>query len=114
MLDVAARWYNDSTHYWADWSAGELVAAKDGATISVVLPARDERTVGDVVAAIEPIWSTPACRWWTRSWSWTPTPAIGLPRVAAEAGARVVACSDVVPGLGRDRERARRCGSRSS
>ena len=37
-----ARWYNDSTHYWADWSAEELVAAKDGATISVVLPARDE------------------------------------------------------------------------
>ena len=97
MLDVAARWYNDSTHYWADWSAEELVAAKDGATISVVLPARDEsEPLATSSPRSEP--TSSACRWWTRSWSWTPTPAIGLPGWRPRR-ARVVACSDVVPGL---------------
>jgi glucosyl-3-phosphoglycerate synthase len=100
MLDAAARWYANSTHYWATWTPEELVAAKGGATISVVLPARDEEgTVGDVVAAI-------------RADLVAALPLVDeivvmdsdsrdrTAQVAARAGARVVACSDVVPELG--------------
>ncbi|WP_019200371.1 glucosyl-3-phosphoglycerate synthase [Tsukamurella sp. 1534] len=41
------------------WSLDELVAAKRGRTVSVVLPAlNEEATVGDVVATIEPLVGT--------------------------------------------------------
>jgi glucosyl-3-phosphoglycerate synthase len=100
MLDDAARWYANSTHFWATWSAADLVAAKNGSTISVVLPARDEQaTVGDVVGAI-------------RADLVDTLPLVDeivvmdsdsrdqTARIAADAGARVVACSDVLPELG--------------
>ena len=100
MLNDAARWYANSTHFWSTWTASELAAAKNGATISVVLPARDEEgTVGDVVGAI-------------RADLVDALPLVDeivvmdsdsrdrTARVAAAAGARVVACSDVVPELG--------------
>ena len=100
MLNDAARWYANSTHFWSTWTASDLVAAKNGTTISVVLPARDEQgTVGDVVGAI-------------RADLVDALPLVDeivvmdsdshdrTARVAADAGARVVACSDVVPELG--------------
>jgi glucosyl-3-phosphoglycerate synthase len=100
MLDDAARWYANSTHFWATWSAADLVAAKNGSTISVVLPARDEQaTVGEVVGAI-------------RADLVDTLPLVDeivvmdsdsrdqTARIAADAGARVVACSDVLPELG--------------
>ena len=100
MLNDAARWYANSTHFWSTWTASDLVDAKNGTTISVVLPARDEQgTVGDVVGAI-------------RADLVDALPLVDeivvmdsdsrdrTARVAADAGARVVACSDVVPELG--------------
>jgi glucosyl-3-phosphoglycerate synthase len=100
VLNDAARWYDNCTHFWSTWTAADLVTAKDGATISVVLPARNEEaTVGDVVGAIRAalvdavplvdeivVMDSDSCD--------------RTARVAADAGARVVACSDVVPELG--------------
>ncbi|TCJ99798.1 glucosyl-3-phosphoglycerate synthase [Nocardia alba] len=50
-----------TTHTWdtPDWTVGELVAAKAGRTVSVVLPALNEQdTVADVVASIRPLLGT--------------------------------------------------------
>jgi len=47
------------THTWErpDWTIDELVAAKDGRTVSVVLPAlNEEDTVADVIASIMPLY----------------------------------------------------------
>ena len=47
------------THTWEQpvWASAELVAAKDGRTISVVLPAlNEEETVADVIASIMPLY----------------------------------------------------------
>lgn len=42
---------------WGSWSAADLVAAKAGRRVSVVIPARDEEdTVGAVVAAVRRDW----------------------------------------------------------
>jgi glucosyl-3-phosphoglycerate synthase len=53
--EVAAAWSLRRTSRWPDWPARQLAARKRalGATVSVVIPARDEeRTVGGVVSAI--------------------------------------------------------------
>ncbi|MGW0036532.1 glucosyl-3-phosphoglycerate synthase [Gordonia sp. NPDC003376] len=50
-----------TTHTWEqpDWTVDELVAAKDGRTVSVVLPAlNEEETVADVIATIRPLLGT--------------------------------------------------------
>ncbi len=45
-----------ATHAWPDWTVDELVAAKAGRTISVVLPALNEAaTVGAVIDSINPM-----------------------------------------------------------
>ncbi len=42
-----------------DWTIDDLVAAKDGRTVSVVLPAlNEEETVADVIATIRPLLGT--------------------------------------------------------
>ncbi|MBH0775897.1 glucosyl-3-phosphoglycerate synthase [Nocardia bovistercoris] len=52
-------WATTNTFDNPDWTVDELVAAKNGRTVSVVLPALDEeRTVGDVVASIRPLLGT--------------------------------------------------------
>ena len=53
--DVAAAWLRRRTSHWRDWPAGDLAERKrrQGLTVSVVIPARDEeRTVAGVVSAI--------------------------------------------------------------
>ena len=53
--EVSAAWLRRRTSRWQDWPARELAERKrrQGLTVSVVIPARDEeRTVGGVVAAI--------------------------------------------------------------
>ncbi|MDL9935665.1 glucosyl-3-phosphoglycerate synthase [Gordonia sp. ABSL1-1] len=53
------RW--STTHTWEqpDWTIDELIAAKDGRTVSVVLPAlNEEETVADVIASIRPLVGT--------------------------------------------------------
>ena len=96
---VSDDWFARRTWQAPDWPVAELVAAKRGRRVSVVLPALDEeRTVGGVVAAIVPLTTGPA-------------PLVdelvvmdsgstdATARVAAEAGARVVARDAVLPGF---------------
>ena len=46
-------WFERNTHHWDDWSLDDLLAAKAGTTVSLVVPARNEAaTVGDVVARV--------------------------------------------------------------
>jgi glucosyl-3-phosphoglycerate synthase len=53
MRPDVARWFARRTWQPAPWSVDELVRAKAGRTVSVVLPALDEEeTVGHVVAAV--------------------------------------------------------------
>jgi glucosyl-3-phosphoglycerate synthase len=51
--DLAAQWFSRRTSDIDDWSTEQVLAAKSGQRVAVVLPALDEeRTVGDIVAAI--------------------------------------------------------------
>src|SRR5918999_1497898 len=53
LLPETKAWLTKRTSAAADWPVGNLLAAKGATSISVVLPARDEReTVGGIVAAI--------------------------------------------------------------
>ena len=55
MDDRSSTWFGRRTSRWQDWPLDRLLAAKrqQGATISVVIPARnEERTVAAVVSAI--------------------------------------------------------------
>src|SRR5215472_12405715 len=55
MEDRKDAWFARRTSQWQDWPAERLLAAKQqvGATISVVIPARNEqRTVGSVVGSV--------------------------------------------------------------
>jgi glucosyl-3-phosphoglycerate synthase len=55
MNDRTQAWFSRRTSRWQDWPPDQLLAAKrqQGATISVVIPARnEERTVAAVVGAI--------------------------------------------------------------
>jgi glucosyl-3-phosphoglycerate synthase len=54
-MEDREAWYARRTSHWRDWPADELLAAKhrQGVTISVIIPARnEERTVAGVVGAI--------------------------------------------------------------
>lgn len=55
MPDWAPKWLEKNTFHHPTWSVDQLVAAKKGATVSVVMPAlNEEHTVGDVVTAMAP------------------------------------------------------------
>lgn len=61
MDDVIEQWFARRTWQEPPWSAAELVAAKRGRRVSVVLPALDEEaTVGAIVAAIVPLTEGPS------------------------------------------------------
>ena len=99
MDPVTENWFARRTWQEPAWTADELVAAKAGRRVSVVLPALDEEaTVGPIVAAILPFTLGPA-------------PLVDelvvvdsgstdrTIEVATAAGARVVRRTDVVPDL---------------
>lgn len=90
-------WFARRTWQEPDWTVADLVAAKRGRTVSVVLPALDEEaTVGAIVAAIVPLTAGP-------------NPLVDelvvmdsgstdrTCELAAAAGARVVLRTDVLP-----------------
>jgi glucosyl-3-phosphoglycerate synthase len=96
---VTEGWFARRTWQAPDWTPADLVAAKNGRRVSVVLPALDEEaTVGEIVAAIVPLAAGPA-------------PLVDelvvvdsgstdrTVEVAAAAGARVVRRTDVLPDL---------------
>jgi glucosyl-3-phosphoglycerate synthase len=99
MDAVTEAWFARRTWQEPDWSVENLVAAKAGRRVSVVLPALDEEaTVGAIVEAVVPLTLGPA-------------PLVDelvvvdsgstdrTVEVAAAAGARVVLRTDVVPEL---------------
>ncbi|GEL18579.1 glucosyl-3-phosphoglycerate synthase [Pseudonocardia asaccharolytica] len=99
MDSSTEQWFQRRTWQAPGWTVDELVAAKRGRRVSVVLPALNEQeTVGAVVAAIVPL---------TRG----PDPLVdelvvvdsgssdGTVERAAAAGARVVHREDVLPDL---------------
>lgn len=99
-MDVATEdWFARRTWQTPCWTVPELVAAKAGRRVSVVLPALDEQeTVGAIVSAIMPLTTGPA-------------PLVDelvvmdsgstddTVELAAAAGARVVLRTDVLPHL---------------
>lgn len=59
QMQGAGTWLESNTWDRPRWSVDELVAAKDGRSISVVLPALDEAsTVAGVIASIAPLTGT--------------------------------------------------------
>ncbi|UGT64227.1 glucosyl-3-phosphoglycerate synthase [Nocardia asteroides] len=89
-------WAN--THTWdaPDWTVDELVDAKDGRTVSVVLPAlNEEETVADVVASIRPLLGTLVDELVVLDSGSTDATAAR----ARAAGARVVSREQAVPEL---------------
>jgi glucosyl-3-phosphoglycerate synthase len=56
MHPDAAKWFARRTSHWTDWPVADLRRAKNGTTVSVVLPALDEEpTVGEIVAGVVPL-----------------------------------------------------------
>lgn len=56
MQPEVERWFADRSWQAPRWSIRELVEAKGGRTVSVVLPALNEQqTVGEIVSAIRPL-----------------------------------------------------------
>ena len=99
-IDPVRDWSARRSYRAADFRAAELVAAKAGRRISVVLPARDEEsTVGQIVTAL-------------RTELMDRIPLIdelvvvdshstdATATVAADAGARVVAQGEILPAVG--------------
>jgi len=97
--EVVEQWFARRTWQEPPWSVDELVSAKRGRRVSVVLPALDEEeTVGAIVAAIVPL-------------TQGPTPLVDelvvmdsgstdrTIEIAAAEGARVALRTDVVPEL---------------
>lgn len=100
MRPDVRRWFERRTYVGSSWDAAELVAAKSGARISVVLPALDEAgTVGGMVAAIrrDLIDALPLVDELLVLDSGS-TDATA--EVAAAAGATVITGADIAPHLG--------------
>ena len=52
-MAVEQSWSDRNTHHWDDWTLEELLRAKDGRVVSLVVPARNEAaTVGAVVSRV--------------------------------------------------------------
>ena len=52
-LDRVSAGGERNTHHWDDWTLADLMEAKDGHAVSLVVPARNEAaTVGDVVSRV--------------------------------------------------------------
>jgi glucosyl-3-phosphoglycerate synthase len=89
-------WFASNTWQSPQWTVAELVACKGSRTISVVLPALDEEaTVGDVVGVVRPLLGGLVDELVVMDSG----SVDGTARKAADAGARVVHRTDVLPEL---------------
>jgi glucosyl-3-phosphoglycerate synthase len=94
LLPQARRWFSEATVQSAPWTAEQLVAAKHGRTVSVVLPALNEQaTVGALVDALRPLIGGLIDELVVMDSGSTDCTA----EVARNAGARVVQRTDVLP-----------------
>lgn len=96
LLPQTRRWFSEATVQSVPWTVEQLVAAKRGRTVSVVLPALNEQaTVGVLVAALRPLTGGLIDELVVMDSGSTDLTA----EVAREAGARVVRRTDVLPEL---------------
>jgi glucosyl-3-phosphoglycerate synthase len=96
LLPHTRRWFIEATVQRVPWTIEHLVAAKQGRTISVVLPALNEQaTVGALVSALRPLVGGLVDELVVMDSGSTDRTA----EVAGEAGARVVRRADVLPEL---------------
>ncbi|WP_280334412.1 glucosyl-3-phosphoglycerate synthase [Nocardia wallacei] len=94
--DGTTDWALTNTWDSPEWTVDELVAAKHGRTVSVVLPAlNEERTVADVIASIRPLVGTLVDELVVLDSGSTDATA----ERARAAGARVVSREQAVPEL---------------
>ncbi len=96
LLPQTRRWFGRATVHSVPWTVEDLVAAKQGRTVSVVLPALDEEaTVGELVGELRPLVGGLVDELVVMD-SGSRDRTV---EVAREAGARVVHRSDVLPEL---------------
>jgi glucosyl-3-phosphoglycerate synthase len=96
MLPQTRRWFSEATVQSVSWTLEQLVAAKRGRTVSVVLPAlNEEATVGALVGELRPLVGGLVDELVVMDSGCTDRTA----QVAREAGARVVQRTDVLPEL---------------
>jgi glucosyl-3-phosphoglycerate synthase len=94
LLPQARRWFSQATVQRVPWIAEQLIAAKQGRTVSVVLPALNEQaTVGALVEALRPLVGGLIDELVVMDSGSTDCTA----EVARKAGARVVQRTDVLP-----------------
>jgi glucosyl-3-phosphoglycerate synthase len=94
LLPQARRWFSEATVQSVPWTAEQLIAAKQGRTVSVVLPALNEQpTVGALVKALRPLVGGLIDELVVMDSGSTDCTA----EVSREAGARVVQRTDVLP-----------------
>ncbi|MGH3717689.1 MAG: glucosyl-3-phosphoglycerate synthase [Pseudonocardiaceae bacterium] len=96
LLPQARRWLREATVQSVPWTVEQLVAAKRGRTVSVVLPAlNEEATVGALVGELRPLVGGLVDELVVMDSGCTDRTA----EVARSAGARVVHRTDVLPEL---------------
>jgi glucosyl-3-phosphoglycerate synthase len=89
-------WFTENTYQSPSWTEEELLQAKGSRTVSVVLPALDEeRTVAGVIESVRPLVGTLIDELVVVDSGSTDRTAL----VAADAGARVVHRTDVLPDI---------------
>jgi glucosyl-3-phosphoglycerate synthase len=96
LLPQARRWFSEATVQSVPWTVKQLVAAKRGRTVSVVLPAlNEEATVGALVGELRSLVGGLVDELVVMDSGCTDRTA----EVARKAGARVVHRTDVLPEL---------------
>jgi glucosyl-3-phosphoglycerate synthase len=96
LLPQTRRWFSEATVQSVPWTVEQLVAAKQGRTVSVVLPAlNEEATVGALVGELRSLVGGLVDELVVMDSGCTDRTA----DVAREAGARVVQRTDVLPEL---------------
>jgi len=94
----AKEWFSRRTSDIDDWSLSALAEAKAGQEVTVILPALDEeRTVGDIVAAIRADLTMPGRSIVDEIIVVDSGSRDATAQVAADSGATVVSAGDVLP-----------------
>jgi glucosyl-3-phosphoglycerate synthase len=94
LLPQARRWFGEATVHRVPWSVEQLITAKHGRTVSVVLPAlNEEATIGMLVRKLRPLVGGLVDELVVMDSGCTDRTA----DIAHRAGARVVVRTDVLP-----------------
>jgi glucosyl-3-phosphoglycerate synthase len=95
MLSATREWLVNRTWQHVDWTIADLIAAKNGRTVSVVMPAlNEEATVANVIASVKPLVGNLVDELIVLDSGSTDRTM----EISAKAGAKAVLRSDVLPG----------------